>query len=57
LSIRIVTDSTCDLPAEAIARYGITVVPQYINIGSHGYLDGIELFAPGIYERLPSYSP
>ena len=34
MAIRIVTDSNCDLPAELIAEYGITVVPMYINIGS-----------------------
>jgi fatty acid-binding protein DegV len=42
VSIKIVTDSTCDLPESVIDRYGITVVPLYINLGSKGYLDGIE---------------
>lgn len=27
MSVRIVTDSTCDLPAEILTRYGIFVVP------------------------------
>lgn len=57
MSIKIVTDSTCDLPPEVIAQYGITVVPLYINIGSHGYLDGVELTRQEFYERLPTYSP
>ena len=46
MSIRIVTDSTCDLPPEIIAEYDITVVPLYINMGGKGYLDGIELSRP-----------
>ena len=57
MSIKIVTDSTCDLPESVIARCGITVVPLYINVGSKGYLDGVELSRQEFYERLPTYSP
>jgi DegV family protein with EDD domain len=57
MSIKIVTDSTCDLPASVIARYGITVVPLYINFGPQGYLDGVELSRQEFYERLPHYDP
>jgi DegV family protein with EDD domain len=57
MSIRIVTDSTCDLPEEVVAEYGITVVPLYINIGDQGYLDGVELSRQEFYERLPDYDP
>jgi DegV family protein with EDD domain len=57
MSIKIVTDSTCDLPASVIARYGITVVPLYINFGAQGYLDGVELSRQEFYERLPHYDP
>jgi len=55
MTVRIVTDSTCDLPAETIARYGIYVVPLYINIGSQGYLDGIDITREEFYRRLPDY--
>ena len=34
MTVRIVTDSTCDLPAETIVHYGIQVVPLYINVGN-----------------------
>jgi DegV family protein with EDD domain len=57
MSIRIVTDSTCDLPEAAVAEYGITVVPLYINIGDQGYLDGVELSRQEFYRRLPDYDP
>jgi DegV family protein with EDD domain len=57
MSIRIVTDSTCDLPEAVVAEYGITVVPLYINIGDQGYLDGVELSRQEFYERLPAYDP
>ncbi len=56
MAVRIVTDSTCDLPAEAIARYGISVVPLYINVGNQGFLDGIDMKRAEFYTRLPSFS-
>jgi DegV family protein with EDD domain len=55
MTIRIVTDSTCDLPAETITRYGIQVVPLYINVGKHGYLDGIDITRSEFYTRLPTF--
>ena len=55
MTIRIVTDSTCDLPAEVIDRYGIGVVPLYINIGDRGYLDGVEITREEFYNNLPTY--
>ena len=55
MSIRIVTDSTADLPEEVAAEYGIVVVPAYVNIGEESYLDGIELSREDFYNGLPSY--
>jgi DegV family protein with EDD domain len=55
MSVRIVTDSTCDLPAETIARCGIHVVPLYINVGKQGYLDGIDITREAFYQRLPTF--
>ncbi len=55
MSIRIVTDSTCDLPADVIAGYGIRVVPIYINIGKHSYLDGVDISREQFYKSLPTY--
>jgi DegV family protein with EDD domain len=57
MSIRIVTDSTCDLPAAVIDRYKIKVVPLYINIGERGYLDGVEITREEFYRSLPGYDP
>jgi len=55
MAIKIVTDSTCDLPEATVAEYGITVVPLYINVGDQSYLDGVELSRQEFYERLPDY--
>ncbi|MRS04618.1 DegV family protein, partial [bacterium] len=54
--IRIVTDSSCDLPVEIIDRYGIRVVPLYINVGNQSYLDGIDLTRDEFYKKLPNFS-
>ena len=55
MAIKIVTDSNCDLPADLVARYGITVMPLYINIGKKSYLDGIEMTHEQFYEGLPHF--
>ena len=57
MPIRIVTDSTCDLPAEVIAQYGIGVVPLYINIAGKSYLDGVDLSREKFYRDLPQHDP
>ncbi len=41
MTIKIVTDSTCDLPTSVIDDLGVKVIPLYINIGDQGFLDGI----------------
>ena len=55
MSVRIVTDSTCDLPSEIIARYGIYVVPLYINVGNQGFLDGVDMTREEFYKKLPTF--
>ncbi|NLT95214.1 MAG: DegV family protein [Clostridia bacterium] len=50
--IRIVTDSTADLPIELIKKYNITVVPLRVNFGSESYLEGVELTTEDFYKKL-----
>jgi DegV family protein with EDD domain len=57
VTIRLVTDSTCDLPKEIATQHGITVVPLYINFGSDSYLDGVDLSREAFYARLPDCDP
>jgi len=57
MNIRIVTDSTCDLPQEIVSQQAITVIPLYINVGEESYLDGINLTRTEFYAQLPSYFP
>ena len=39
MTVRIVTDSACDLPQSIIDQYGITVVPLTIRFGDTDYID------------------
>ena len=55
MSIRIVTDSNCDLPQAIVDEFGITVVPMYINIGTESYLDGVDMSRQEFYEGLPHF--
>lgn len=57
MTLRIVTDSTSDIPSDLAARLGIGVVPCYISIGEQSFLDGVELSRQEFYERLPKYNP
>ena len=41
--IKIITDSTLDLPAELIREKNIEVLPLLINFGEESYLDGVEI--------------
>jgi len=57
MTIRIVTDSTCDLPPEVIKEYGIAAIPVLIHVGSQEYRDGIDLSREQFYEELPGMKP
>lgn len=57
MKIKVVTDSTNDLPPEIIEQYGITVIPMYINIGDQGFQDGIDITRKEFYNRLPQSDP
>jgi DegV family protein with EDD domain len=50
--IGIITDSTCDIPENLIAKYDITIVPHYIIWGNEQYHDRVDLQAVDFYKRL-----
>jgi len=52
MCIKIVTDSTCDLPKDVIKKYDITVIPVYVNLGHHSYRDGVDLDRREFYHHL-----
>jgi DegV family protein with EDD domain len=55
MTIKIVADSTADLPKAVIEKYGITIIPAYINFSDRSYLDGIDITRKEFYEKLPFY--
>ena len=55
MAIKIVTDSTCDLPEPVVRDLNISVIPLYINIGDKGYLDGVDITRADFYRGLPDF--
>ena len=47
--IKIISDSTCDLSPELIARYDIDILPLHIILGEQDYLDGQGVTPDEIY--------
>ena len=50
--IRIVTDSTCDLPEDLMGLHDIHVVPIHIQFGAETYRDGQTMDKPTFYRRV-----
>ncbi len=50
--IRLVTDSTCDLPAEWRSHLDVTVVPINIQFGTETYLEGVTIDESTFYRRV-----
>jgi DegV family protein with EDD domain len=57
MNIRIVTDSTCDLPNEIVSQHSITVIPLTINVGDKSFMDGVDLTRSEFYTQLPNFTP
>jgi DegV family protein with EDD domain len=54
--IKIVTDSTADVPQELAAELGITSVPLYVQFAGRSYKDRIDITEDEFYERLQTDS-
>ena len=52
MAIRIVTDSTSDMPKELANKYNITIAPLSVNFGEESFLDGVELTNKEFYKKL-----
>ena len=52
MGVKIVTDSTSDLPAEICRELDVTVVPLTVMFGDQGYRDGVDLGADEFYKKL-----
>jgi DegV family protein with EDD domain len=54
MPVRVVTDSSCDLPDEIVERLGIEIVPLTIRFGTEELVDRKELSATEFWRRLES---
>ena len=52
MPVKIVTDSTADLPDQLVKELGITVVPIYVRFGEEVYRDRVNISEDEFYERL-----
>ena len=55
--IKIVTDSTADVPKELLERYDIRVVPINIQFGHETYQEGIDIDRPTFFRKLEEVMP
>jgi len=54
--VKIVTDSTSDLPQEIVKELDITIVPAYVIFNLKRYLDGVDITREEFYKRLAESS-
>jgi DegV family protein with EDD domain len=54
MTVKIVTDSTADLPPQLARELGITMVPVYLRFGKEVFHDGVDITADEFYRRLKS---
>ena len=52
MSIKITADSTCDLTAELVEKYNITITPLAVTCASETFLDGVDITPDGLYEKI-----
>lgn len=50
--LRLVTDSTCDLPRELVEKHGIVVIPVWIHFGTQSYQDGVDIDQDLFYRKI-----
>ncbi len=52
MAVKIVTDSSADLPAQLVQELGITVIPLYVRFGEEVYRDRVDISDDEFYQRL-----
>jgi len=54
MAVRIITDSTADIPSEVVKELGISVMPLYVHFGNEVFRDGVDLTPERFYDKLTS---
>ena len=55
MAVRLVTDSSCDLPQDVVEAHGIVVVPLTIRFGEDELTDGVDLSTEQFYARMATF--
>jgi DegV family protein with EDD domain len=50
--VRLISDSTCDLSKEQIAKHDIRIVPLFVRFGEESFLDGVDLTPEEMYRQV-----
>lgn len=54
IMIRIIADSTCNLPNEILEKYNVLIAPLTITVNGKTYVDYEEITPSQLYEQLPN---
>ena len=57
MAVKVVTDSTSDMPPELAKELGVTVVPLTVFFGDEAFKDGVEITHDTFFQRLTSGGP
>lgn len=52
MTIKLVADSTCDLPAELLKKYNISIVPVSIHFGTKAFLENVTIGPDTFYNKV-----
>ena len=52
MNIKIISDSTCDLPKEVLEKYNITMMPLSVIKDGKNYTDGVDITPADIFEHV-----
>lgn len=52
MRIKLITDSTADLPIEVVKKYDIEVLPLVVNFEDRSYVDGVEITSEEFYQKM-----
>ena len=50
MRIKITADSTCDLSSELVARYGVSIIPLYVNLDNKPLRDQIDVTPNDVFD-------
>ncbi len=57
MTVKIISDSSADIPAQLVEELGITVIPALVCFGDETYRDGVDITTEQFYEQLPHSQP